>query len=419
MTTLGPGGPGWSPLNVLPEAIKRVPALRYALGALGLLGCVAAALGYFNSPKLALIGAVAGLAVMCLMLIFSKLADLKEGFQLPAMVFLWVCLLLFITWAGCMTTSVFFGFPLKMSLFAEASEPSKPTANAQVQPHDYGQCPVGGTRPSEQMNRLHMLVENKEYRAAAACLGVFRAQNASGVYFSAYPDFVLAFDGEHDRDMALQLLVDLKHQVVNDAEKGSGWFSGLQSIGWLREKLVAISSKVQDSAVRDSLASVLTVVDQTSAELAKRSITAALDRGEAIDGRHITNQDLTDLREYVVQRVDKGSYEQALRAMDALRHNNDSHVNATVFPPLALALDRTGAPERAVQLLDELMVLVQGDMRTGHGYYSREEQRRWTISSLEKYQNSFTHPTTKERVATTINAMQTGNFPPSLSPLPL
>jgi hypothetical protein len=107
------------PLEALPTAIKNVPSVKYGLGTLGVAGCVAAALGYFKSPQIAIVGIIAGFALMGLMFIFAKVAALgPRPMHWPAVIFVWFCLLLFICWAGAMTTSVFFGHPLKISLFS-------------------------------------------------------------------------------------------------------------------------------------------------------------------------------------------------------------------------------------------------------------------------------------------------------------
>jgi len=107
------------PLKLLPEAIQAVPAVKYALAALAVAGCVAVGAGYFENPRLALIGMIVGLTLMGLMVIFARVAKLGvKQLTIPAIIFAWFCLLLFIIWGLGMTLSVFAGWPLKLSLFS-------------------------------------------------------------------------------------------------------------------------------------------------------------------------------------------------------------------------------------------------------------------------------------------------------------
>ncbi|HTL31807.1 MAG TPA: hypothetical protein VL326_01715 [Kofleriaceae bacterium] len=107
------------PLKLLPEAIQAVPAVKYALATLAVAGCVAVGVGYFKNPKVALVAMIVGFVLMGLMVIFARVAKLPgRALKLPAVVFAWTCLLLFIVWGAGMTSSVFVGWPLKLSLFS-------------------------------------------------------------------------------------------------------------------------------------------------------------------------------------------------------------------------------------------------------------------------------------------------------------
>lgn len=106
------------PLSILPAAIQAVPAVKYAVGVLGVAGCAAVALGYFKDPKIALVGTIAGIGLMGLLFLFSQAATLKSSsIRIPALLFVWCCLVLFVVWAGGMTTSVFVGWPLHIEFF--------------------------------------------------------------------------------------------------------------------------------------------------------------------------------------------------------------------------------------------------------------------------------------------------------------
>ena len=107
-----------APLKFLPAAMRAVPAVKYALAVMAVAGRVAVAMSYFKSPQLALVATIAGIALMGLMVIFAQAA--AHTHALPATIFIWVCLLLFIVWASGMTASVFLGWPLKLSIFGTA-----------------------------------------------------------------------------------------------------------------------------------------------------------------------------------------------------------------------------------------------------------------------------------------------------------
>jgi hypothetical protein len=58
------------------------------------------------------LGVIAMFVGMVVLVVFVALAKFKaKQFQIPATVFMWICLALFIIWAVLLTTSVFFNFP--------------------------------------------------------------------------------------------------------------------------------------------------------------------------------------------------------------------------------------------------------------------------------------------------------------------
>jgi hypothetical protein len=111
------------PLKLLPEALQAVPAVKYALATLAVAGCVAVGIGYFKNPRVALVAMLVGFTLMGLMVIFARVAKLPgRALKVPAVVFAWSCLLLFMVWAAGMTASVFAGWPLKISLFSDEDD---------------------------------------------------------------------------------------------------------------------------------------------------------------------------------------------------------------------------------------------------------------------------------------------------------
>lgn len=123
-----------SPIKLLREAIKAVPALKYALGVAGLVAVVAIVGAFRVSPAIAVMGSVITLVLMVALLIFAKLTKTaKKHFLLPAMVLMWSFLLLVIAAASLLFTSTFFGWPMKFSALPHREEiktPLSPDTNA-------------------------------------------------------------------------------------------------------------------------------------------------------------------------------------------------------------------------------------------------------------------------------------------------
>lgn len=112
-------------LSLLPASVRRVPAVRHALAALVIVSAIAGAMRCLRDPRLALPGIVVGFALMGLMAIVIRVAKLrKQPMRVPATVFVWCCLALFIVWAFGMTMSAFAGWPLQMSLFGAVQKDS-------------------------------------------------------------------------------------------------------------------------------------------------------------------------------------------------------------------------------------------------------------------------------------------------------
>src|SRR5262245_54619059 len=76
-----------SPIQLLREAIKAVPALKYALGVAGLVAVVAIVGAFRVRPEIAVSGAIAVLVLMVALLVFAKLTkSAKKHFLMPAMI---------------------------------------------------------------------------------------------------------------------------------------------------------------------------------------------------------------------------------------------------------------------------------------------------------------------------------------------
>jgi hypothetical protein len=101
-----------TPWQVLQAAIRAVPVVKYALGVAGVASAAAIAIAFFKSPPAALLATIVMLALMAVLYVFTRLvaADTGAGAQ-AGQVLMWLCLALFLAWAGLLTSSVFFDWP--------------------------------------------------------------------------------------------------------------------------------------------------------------------------------------------------------------------------------------------------------------------------------------------------------------------
>lgn len=98
--------------GLLRAAITAVPAVKYALGVAGVLSALALVKGFFSSTEGALLAAVGMLALMVLLVVFAAMSKLgPSALKMPALVFTWTILVLFIVSACLAVSSMFFQYP--------------------------------------------------------------------------------------------------------------------------------------------------------------------------------------------------------------------------------------------------------------------------------------------------------------------
>jgi hypothetical protein len=139
------------PVAFLREAIRAVPAVKYALGVGGMLAATAIGYSFFKfDTRLAFVGAVVMLLLMTVLVVFARLSALP-GTRLtaPAVALTWFALALFMVLSSTLFASVFFRKPLDLSCWlldcrkTSASLPSPPTpvrsaSSASAVPHESG-----------------------------------------------------------------------------------------------------------------------------------------------------------------------------------------------------------------------------------------------------------------------------------------
>ena len=118
------------PFTVLREAIRAVPAVRYALGVGGIVSAVAVIFSFKIDARVAFVSAVVMLLLMTILVVFARLSSLPGNkLAAPALVFTWFALILFMAVSAALFSSVFFEKPLRLSRWLTA-EPLPPPALA-------------------------------------------------------------------------------------------------------------------------------------------------------------------------------------------------------------------------------------------------------------------------------------------------
>jgi hypothetical protein len=114
-----------SPVRILKDAIKAVPAVRYALGISGILAVVAISFSFRLDPRIAVFGALIMLILMTALVIFARLTVLPESsISRPAIVFTWFALLLVMATAVALFASVFFRTPVDLQYWIKPTPSS-------------------------------------------------------------------------------------------------------------------------------------------------------------------------------------------------------------------------------------------------------------------------------------------------------
>ncbi len=135
----------FSPYQVLNDAVKAVPSVKYALGIAGVVAAVAIIQAFRIGYRVAFFGAIVMFVLMVLLVIFAKLTQTAQRhFVAPVVVLMWSFLLLAIGTACLLFTSVFFRYPqdlrdwLKSNSIAQgsnrAAEPALSTVLAKGVP---------------------------------------------------------------------------------------------------------------------------------------------------------------------------------------------------------------------------------------------------------------------------------------------
>ncbi|HKU74729.1 MAG TPA: hypothetical protein VJR02_12530 [Pyrinomonadaceae bacterium] len=129
-----------NPFRVLKEAIKQVPALKYALGVAGIAAAAAIVKSLVSDLRVAVFGIILMVVLMTVLVVFAKLTAIaSKDFKLPALVLLWFSLLLVIAVSSLLFTSTFFNWPMKLkdSVVNPPLVPEQHSANTNTATNTY------------------------------------------------------------------------------------------------------------------------------------------------------------------------------------------------------------------------------------------------------------------------------------------
>jgi hypothetical protein len=103
------------PLEVLREAIRAVPAVKYALGIAGIIAVIAIVKGFNLDFRIAGFGTIIMLLLMTVLVVFARLTKTAPGpFVVPVAIFTWFAISMTMTVATLLLTSVFWQKPVDL-----------------------------------------------------------------------------------------------------------------------------------------------------------------------------------------------------------------------------------------------------------------------------------------------------------------
>jgi hypothetical protein len=102
-----------TPLSFLKQAIKAVPAVKYALGVGGVVAVIVIVVRFKIDLRIAVLGAVVMFVLMIVLVVFAKLSAQGNGFfRIPAFVVTWFAVAIIMAASFAVFTSFFWGYPL-------------------------------------------------------------------------------------------------------------------------------------------------------------------------------------------------------------------------------------------------------------------------------------------------------------------
>lgn len=116
------------PITILREAVKAVPAIKYALGVAGIAAAVALVVGWLKDPKLAIFGPVVMLGLMFILVVFAWFAKHGGSDVRPlALILAWAFVTLIVATSTFIFTGFFFSWPRPLEAYVSGTSKFMPT----------------------------------------------------------------------------------------------------------------------------------------------------------------------------------------------------------------------------------------------------------------------------------------------------
>jgi len=119
-----------NPYKILNDAIKAVPALRYALAVAGIGAVVSIVLGFVKDPQIAVFGMLITIGLMFILVIFSHAVKDIPGVRWLAAILAWAMTLLFIASLVSVFTAFAFSCPQTLASYFHKDEQRQSNAQA-------------------------------------------------------------------------------------------------------------------------------------------------------------------------------------------------------------------------------------------------------------------------------------------------
>jgi hypothetical protein len=177
-----------NPIQLIREAIRAVPAVRFALGIVGIVSPIAIIFALRIDQRVATFGTIVMVVLMVLLVVFARLVSATPSvFRLPVWVLVWSFLCLSIATALCLFTSVFFRWPVNLQYWIDV------------------RSLTGTTNVPTNDQQIDSLIAILRVRANSIALGLDRVIEAFGSHKAAQP--------------GVKQLADLKQRFLTLHEK--------------------------------------------------------------------------------------------------------------------------------------------------------------------------------------------------------
>jgi tetratricopeptide (TPR) repeat protein len=202
----------------LKEAIKAVPAVKYALGVAGVAAVVAIVSAFKLNHKVAVFGTIIMFGLMFLLVLFSWFSkNAGKHAKMPTLVLVWTFVLLTLITATLLLSSFFFHWPRPLDGYVSAKSLEKSEESSRVNPSplptvSVSPSPVPSKAPNRDVN-LNSSTKASVSGHVARARGLYE----KGAYEAALAecDKALALDPSNTEAALLKTKVMKTREILN------------------------------------------------------------------------------------------------------------------------------------------------------------------------------------------------------------